>query len=99
MNAVLSAPRFVETVRELRNLIAGKSPSMPGVLPHAYSARKACPDTVVSLFHNSFFGLNRVRRRSRRKNYETRKRQYQDTLIPPVKHVLILSFPCFIILS
>ena len=57
MNAVLSAPRFVETVRELRTLIAGKSPSMPGVLPHAYSARKACPDTVVSLFHNSFFGF------------------------------------------
>ena len=52
--AVLSTPRFVETVRELRNLIAGNSPSMPGVLPHADSTRKACPDTVVSLFHNFF---------------------------------------------
>jgi hypothetical protein len=51
MMTVLSAPRFVETVRELRNLIAGNSPSMPGVLPHIYSARKARPDTLAPSIH------------------------------------------------
>jgi hypothetical protein len=47
----VAAPRFVETVRELRNLTAGNSPSMPGVLPHIYSARKARPDTVAPSIH------------------------------------------------